>query len=300
MAGRGRVITMIILAVGVGGIAAFGADSYLARNSDDGAPVITIAAPTPFQTIVVADQPLRFGTELNASNLTEIPWPEDSIPDGAFATVEDVTESGRRVVLAPLEANEPVLSAKISGPGGRAGLANIITEGMRATTIRVNDVAGVAGFILPGDRVDVVWTRDSDEDRSLATVIQQNVRVLTIDQLADERAEDPRVVSAVTLEVNAEGAQRLTLASATGQLSLVLRGSGDIAGLAISSVSTLDLDTTRLPASEPRQAGPARALSTVWVTHADDREQHSVPTMKPLGAEHLGRAVGAHNPAQNR
>ncbi|MEM1044800.1 MAG: Flp pilus assembly protein CpaB [Pseudomonadota bacterium] len=290
MAVNKRVVTMIVLAIGTGSLAVFGADQYLAGKSVTTVEVVERFQPkVAFRTIVAASQPLRFGAQLSNAQLTEIPWPEDAVPEGAFTTIDEVLKDGRRVVLTPIEQNEPVLKTKITGPGGRAGLANIISRGMRATTIRVNDVAGVAGFILPGDRVDVVWTRDSDDDKSLATVIQQNVRVLTIDQVADERAEDPQVVQAVTLEVDAEGAQRLTLASSTGNLSLILRRAGDTAGLAISSVSTLDLDTTRVaPVIAEAAPEPVNRLSTVWVTHADDREQFSVPAFS-------GRAASTHS-----
>ena len=285
---------MIVLAVGAGTAAAFGADRYLASltatHEERTEPVERQIA---FRTIVAAGQPLRFGTELSASNLSEIPWPDESVPNGAFSTIDEVMQSGRRVVLSAIETNEPILRAKITGPNGRAGLANIIADGMRAATVRVNDVAGVAGFILPGDRVDVVWTRDSDDQKSVASVIEQNIKVLTIDQLADERAEDPRVVQAVTLEVSAVGAQRLTLASTAGTLSLVLRRAGDIAGLSVSSVSTLDLDTTRVAIQYGVQCGRRTGLahnpfSSIWVTHAETRLQHSVPSVR-------GRAVGTHS-----
>lgn len=287
MAIQKRIVTMVLLAVGAGTAAAVGADQYLTSQTENiEVPVAAVQPQVVFKTIVAAGKPLRFGTELSDANLIEIPWPEEAIPDGAFSTISEVTESGRRVVLTAIEPNEPLLKAKITGPDGRAGLANVIGDGMRATTVRVNDVAGVAGFILPGDRVDVVWSRDTDDQKSVASVIEQNVKVLTIDQLADERAEDPQVVQAVTLEVNAEGAQRLTLASTTGTLSLVLRRAGDIAGLSIASVSTLDLDTTRVSA-DAGQPAPRNPFSVVWVTHADTRLQHSVPSA-------LGRAVGTH------
>lgn len=289
MALKKRIVTMVVLAVGAGTAAAFGADQYLASQSAIQAPSVEqVVRQVAFRTIVAAGEPLRFGTELSTSNLAEIPWPEEAMPEGAFSTITEIMESGRRVALSAIETNEPILKAKITGPDGRAGLANVISEGMRATTVRVNDVAGVAGFILPGDRVDVVWTRDSDDQKSVATVIEQNVKVLTIDQLADERAEDPRVVQAVTLEVNAEGAQRLTLASTTGTLSLVLRRAGDVTNLSISSVSTHDLDTTRVPANEATNVAIVRnPFSTIWVTHADTRLQHSVPSAQT-------RVVGTH------
>lgn len=280
MAFRNRIVTMIGLAIGVGGAAAFGADRYLSNQVAD---VVTVA-PAPqvaFKTIVTASTPLRYGTELTRSSLAEIPWPEDALPEGAFATIDDLMAGGRRVALTAIEPNEPVLKGKITGPDGRAGLASLISEGMRATTVRVDDVAGVAGFILPGDRVDVVWTRRAGDAESVATVIQQNVRVLTIDQIADDRAEEPRVVEAVTLEVDAEGAQRLTVASATGSLSLVLRGAGDTVGLDVSAVSIRDLDTTRVtPADGYESLADAGQTATVWVTHAETRVQHTVPNTR--------------------
>jgi pilus assembly protein CpaB len=97
---------------------------------------------------------------------------------------------------------------------------------MKAVTIRVNDVEGVAGFVLPGDRVDVMLTRQQDKAVAAADVVLQNVRVLAIDQLADERTEKPSVVKAVTLEVEVTAAQKLALAATVGTLSLALRKAG--------------------------------------------------------------------------
>ena len=169
MALKNRILTMVVLAVGAGAVAAFGADRYLTRQTAVKVEVVEGAGPqAAFTTIVGAARPLRFGSELSNSNLVEIPWPEEAIPQGAFSTIEDVLAPGRRVALTAIELNEPILKPKITGPDGKAGLANIISKGMRAVTIRVNDVAGVAGFVLPGDRVDVVWTRDSDHLRDLA------------------------------------------------------------------------------------------------------------------------------------
>ena len=115
------------------------------------------------QTIVVAKKPLRFGTELNASMLQEVPWPAKALPAGAFTKIGDMLNGGRRVVLTAIEANEPVLALKITGAGQRATLSALVQPGMKAVTIRVNDVEGVGGFVLPGDRVDVVLTRQIDK-----------------------------------------------------------------------------------------------------------------------------------------
>jgi pilus assembly protein CpaB len=128
-------------------------------------------------------------------------------------------------VLTAIEANEPILASKITGSGQRATLSAMLQDGMKAVTVRVNDVVGVAGFVLPRDRVDVVLTRQQDRMVAAAAVVLQNVRVLAIDQTADERAEKPSIAKAVTLEVEVTAAQKLALASTVG--SLALRKAGE-------------------------------------------------------------------------
>ena len=215
---RGKILVMLLIAVVCGG-----ASLVLARSWLDGqeaarrqAAAAEAAMPSiDFATLVVAAKPLRFGTVLDGSALKTIPWPVADLPEGAFGDTGELLAGDPRTVLFPLEAGEPVLAAKITGPGERAGLSRLIGEGRRAVAIRVNDVAGVAGFILPGDRVDVVLTAQTGPVAA-SDVILQGVRVLTIDQTADERAEDPLVVKAVTVEVDAEGAQKIALAQAVG------------------------------------------------------------------------------------
>jgi pilus assembly protein CpaB len=185
-----------------------------------GQPVVT-------DTLVVAAEPLRFGQRLSSAVLTEIPWPSKQRPSGSFATVEEMTREGDRFALSAIEAAEPILNAKITGPGQRATLSATLDKGMKAMAIRVNDVNGVAGFVLPGDRVDVLLTRStnsqSGDTNTFVDVLLQGVKVIAIDQLADERAETPAIARTVTLEVDTPMAQRLTLAQAVGQLSLALR-----------------------------------------------------------------------------
>ena len=182
---------------------------------------IEVQAPAPpkveFKTIVVASEPLRFGMQLDRAQLSEIQWPQDALPHGAFATVDALLAEGSRVVLSPMEANEPVLLAKLSGPNGRASLSNLLTPGMRAVTVKTDEIAGVGGFITPGDRVDIVLTRDAgaiDEVKknadgaagsTIATeVVVENAKVLSVGQAADERQTTPQVASSVTIEVTAE------------------------------------------------------------------------------------------------
>jgi pilus assembly protein CpaB len=132
----------------------------------------------------------------------------------------------------------------VTGPGQRASLSAVITSGMRATTIRVNDVLGVAGFVLPGDRVDIMLTRQIIQDQPITDVLLQNVKVLGIDQRADEQNNQPDVVKAVTLEVTAEQAQKLTLAAEVGTLSLALRDVSNVELARVKPVTLKDLGIT--------------------------------------------------------
>ena len=113
-----------------------------------------------------------------------MPWPQDALPAGAFGKIADLT-AAKRVVLMPIDVNEAVLAAKITGPGQRATLSAVLADGMKAVTVRVNDVEGVAGFVLPGDHVDVLLTRPGRKNMAITDVVIENARVLAIDQLAD-------------------------------------------------------------------------------------------------------------------
>jgi len=242
---RRKVIAMIGIAAVFGALSIFAADLWLrsqasARIEPERVVVEPAAPRVEFATIVVAAAPLRFGMELEAAHVAEIPWPADALPQGAFPTVAALMAEGGRVVLSPIEPNEPVLMAKLSGAGGRATLSNLLSPGMRAVTIRTDEIAGVGGFVTPGDRVDVVLTRDAGAinevsgnargaaGSTIATeVVVANARVLTVGQGADERATAPQVVGSVTIEVTAEGAQKVALARNVGTLSLSLRSAGE-------------------------------------------------------------------------
>ena len=228
---------MIAFAVVFGLLAVFIAQSWL--NSQAEMRMKNLEAnkkPIATRTIVVAGKSLRFGSELSSGAVREVPWPEQAIPAGAFATVADLTKDGRRVVLSPIEANEPILGWKITGPGQRATLSAMLRDGLKAVTIRVNDVEGVAGFVLPGDYVDVALTRQNDKIAATSNIILQSARVLAIDQTADERTDKPAVAKAVTLEVDTVGAQKISLAASIGTLSLVLRSMLDSATTSSDSI----------------------------------------------------------------
>jgi pilus assembly protein CpaB len=276
---RASTIVMIGFAVVFGLLAVFIAQVWLnnqanmrAKNLDANRPQMTS------QTVVVAKQALRFGTELNASMLQEVPWPSNALPSGTYAKIQDIVSGGRRVVLSAIEANEPVLALKITGPGQRATLSALVKPGMKAVTIRVNDVEGVGGFVLPGDHVDVVLTRQVEKGNATTQVVLQNTRVLAVDQTADERAAKATVAKSITLEVDTIDAQKLWLASSVGSLSLLLRKAGETAEVRTRKVTLNDLGT-----NEPVSTDKA-ATVTVVVTRASAKQEYTVPAEGSYGA----------------
>ena len=134
-----------------------------------------------------------------------------------------------RVVLRPMDPGEPIMNSKISGEGGRATLSAILPVDRRAVSIRISDVAGVSGFALPGDRVDVILTH-SEGPTQVADVILQDIRVIAIDQDPNDQAANPRLGRTATLEVEPFDAQKLALAAQVGTLSLALRSAKAEAG----------------------------------------------------------------------
>jgi pilus assembly protein CpaB len=269
---RKSTIVMIAFAVVFGLLAVFIAQSWL--NSQAEQRMKSLEAnkkPVVTNTLVVANQPLPYGTELQAAMLREIPWPQEAVPAGAFAKVSDVLSPGKRIVLGAMEPNEPILAVKITGPGQRATLSALVGEGMKAVTIRVNDVEGVGGFVLPGDRVDVVLTRQLDKGAATTEVVLQNARVLAVDQSADERTAKPAVAKAVTLEVDMVGAQKVWLAASVGSLSLLLRKAGEVTAERTRKVTLGDLSAPEAP------AGHDTNVTTISVTRASSKQQYTVP-----------------------
>ena len=182
------------------------------------------------------------------------------------------------MVLSAIEANEPVLALKITGAGQRATLSALVKPGMKAVTIRVNDVEGVGGFVLPGDHVDVVLTRQIEKGSATTDVVLQNTRVLAVDQSADERAAKAAVAKSVTLEVDTVEAQKVWLASSVGNLSLLLRKAGETAEVKTRKITLKDLGT-----HEPVGTDKV-ATATVVVTRASAKQEYTVPVEGSHGA----------------
>jgi pilus assembly protein CpaB len=213
---RSNNVIIIIVAIAMGAGAAYLAHNWLQAQMN--------AAYQPPGHIVITAESLAYGAVVTADNVSEIPWYTKTLPEGAFATKDELLNGGRRTVLYPLKQGEPVLRSKVTGPGQRASLAAVLEEGKRAVTVRVDDVRGVAGFVLPGDFVDIVMIADevSSKRQSYSDILLEHVKVLAIDQIASEGEEKPKVAQAVTLEVTKEQAQKILLATNIGKLSLLL------------------------------------------------------------------------------
>jgi pilus assembly protein CpaB len=236
-------------------------------------------------TVVVAKRAINYGDEIQREYLMEVPWPAAVQPQDSFAKIGDLLDGKqKRLALHAIQSNEPVLKSKVSGFGQRATLSTLIDDGRRAVTIRVNDVIGVAGFVLPGDRVDVLLTRQIENNKDFQTdVILQKVKVLGIDQEASDSKEKPTVARAVTLEVTPEESQKLALASQVGSLTLALRngvGSEDPATLV--SVRTRDLSKAAKAVAAARNdvatVTVVRALKATDAEVSAERTSRSSPS----------------------
>ena len=260
---RTSSILILVVAIVMGGIAAFLARSWMQSQVQS-----TIAS-----TIVVAARPLNFGEAINVVDVTEVPWSASTLPDGAFPSSQALLKDGRRVALTTIGRNEPILRSKVTGPGQRASLSTTLENGMRAVTVRVDDVRGVAGFILPNDHVDVVLIRADTESvrkQSYSELLLQNVKVLAIDQIASEQKEAPTVAKAVTLEVTPLQAQKISLAIDVGHLSLVLRQPGEPNTVSSGRVTEQDLSESEPVPIKPAVVTVSEAPAPVEAPRRDD------------------------------
>jgi pilus assembly protein CpaB len=217
---RNRTIVVIAIALLTATVASYGVYSAVQRI-----PVRQVEVPTAFA--VVASTHLPIGTLLTKDHVKVVPWPARNPVPGAFASIDQVVDRG---VIQPVAENEPLTESKLAPTGAGAGLPPTIPAGMRAISVKVNEVIGVAGFVLPGSRVDLLVTVDNSSgtrDESMSRVVVSNVQVLTAGTRFDQekaRADGkPIQTTVVTLLATPQDAERITLASAEGKLMLTLR-----------------------------------------------------------------------------
>ncbi|TIO05751.1 Flp pilus assembly protein CpaB [Mesorhizobium sp.] len=302
---RVNTVIMIVLAGVFGVVAVVLANIWLASQRSAMAKGDNVQR----DTVVVAAVALKFGDTLTSDKLREIAWPAGAVPAGAFRTTKEaLAGDGTKQALQTIGINEPVLATRITGPGQRATLSAVLGEGMKAVSIRVNDVLGVAGFVFPGDRVDVLLTRtvrgDGGLDKSFVDVLLQSMKVLAVDQVADESKESPTVVKSVTLEASTRDAQKLTLAAGAGQLSLALRQAAASEGETTERVTLSDLtgdtpaDVAAKQAELARQAA-AEAEAAAERKRAEDKIAGLTQAVEKVGSrlDELGKVKPAVAPA---
>ena len=214
---RIRIFTVLLIAIIAGGGLAYGTYDYLQN-----VPVKTITVPT--RHVVVANADLSLGRQLRREDLTTVDWPKDAIPEGAFENPDDIVTRG---LISSVVKRELILPAKLASKEAGSGLPPIIPSGMRAVSVRVNEVIGVAGFVLPGTHVDVLTTANptSRAEDVTTKVVLSNVEALTAGTRMEQDTNDgkPIQVNVVTLLVTPEQAERLTHAGTEGKIQLALR-----------------------------------------------------------------------------
>jgi pilus assembly protein CpaB len=238
-------------------------------------PAPAAASLSSMGNVVVAAVDLPFGAQVRPEFLKVAQWPQQSVPAGAFHTVAEIFQGSKgndRVVLKAISPDEPVLNSEISGFGAKATMSREVTAGMRAASIRIDDVSGVAGFILPGDRVDVMLTSKVESANTGANgglvtdVILQNITVLGIDQLSDQDRDKPVVARTATVEVTPEQAQKLALAMQVGTLSLALRSKDSTDAVPTTRIQASDLDANGKPVPTPHHSAGGPGVRVIYGT----------------------------------
>ncbi len=186
----------------------------------------------PTTEVYVLTKALRYGQKLRKEDVRLVRWPKDAVPEGAFTKEDKLFPEGSnelRSVTRAMEKDEAVLAVKVTAPGEDAGVGSRLSKGMRAFAIRVDVASGVSGFVRPGDRVDVYWTGrpPGNDTGEITKLIDVNVRIIAIDQIADEDRNSPLVARTVTVEVTPQQVASLAQAQETGRLSLSLVGAED-------------------------------------------------------------------------
>lgn len=233
--GKGRLRALLYLAAAI--FAALGTAVLLTRYMDSRIAAVRV----PTEKVVVAASDLSMATKLQPEMLAVIDWPMASRPGG---TVKDPKELEGRVVNASIVKGEPILLSKIATGDGKSALSTVLPAGMRAVSVRVDDVIGVAGFIHPGDHVDVIVTMipqtQTGNAPPMSKIILQDIKVLAVGKELESRTKDPQKpvpATVATLMVDSEESEKLALAASKGQILLALRSGIDVEVVATSGIA---------------------------------------------------------------
>ena len=232
-----KALLLLLIALIMGGLATILVNTLLTREVKERGEETVMET----RKVLVATSDLKTGMRLDKLIVKQVDWPVANLPEGVYSDVDKLLGEKAPIVIKKINKNEFILPYKLSPQGARGGLPPKISEDRRAMTIRVSEVSGVAGFVLPGTFVDVLLTsKIGQKDKNLATrTLLQNALVLGVDQLSSEDEDDPKVVNAVTMEVTPRDGKKLALGQEVGRLSLLLRNEID------ASILYKDLVTVR-------------------------------------------------------
>lgn len=240
-----RVLFGLVLVVGIG-LAGFAA--YMAKNrigeyqTTLAEQQAKLASNVPLEPVFVLKRRIAYGEKLSKDDVKIIAWPENAIPEGAFQEGPALfPETGElRTVLRVMEKDEAVLALKVTEPGEDAGVSSRLAKGMRAFALRVDVSSGVSGFLRPGDSVDVYWTGET-RGRDVTKLIETNLQLLAVDQIADGDRNAPTIARTVTVMASPLRVAALAQAQASGRLTLSLVGAGDD-----TEVAAVEVDQNQL------------------------------------------------------
>jgi len=279
-----RTIATLAIAIVLGLIAVVLVNGYLGSKKKTAVAQVAATSGTP---VVVAAVAISRGVIIQPQLLKVANYPANAAPAGAFTSVAQLTGSKdvQRLALRDLQPDEPILASRVTPPGGKLNLSDIIDPGMQAVTLRSDDVKGVGGFVLPGDKVDVLLTRSvaAAGGTTVTQVVAEDLRVLAIDQSDDDELNKPVVVKAITVQVTPEQAQTITLGQTVGALSLSLRHVTDVAPVRRLATTAAAFGFTAPRAAPLAGSGRTRKsppgledLGTVRVTRMTDTTVYSV------------------------
>ena len=257
---RSLLITMI-------GVALAGASVYASRELLQVQPATAAVDPAAprLVSVVVAGQDIPFGTTIDAHKLTTIQWPIDAVPPGTFSDFANLTpaegDEPRRARRA-MAQGELVLMNKLSDFGEKVTIVQTLGKNARAMAIKVNAQTSVGGFVTPGDTVDVLLTQGRGSSLRVVTILQ-NIRIVGVDQRADEQSDQASIAKTVTVEVTPEQGQKLALAQKAGTLSLSLRTLDAVVDEPLEGIRLSDIMREAKPVEvEPKRTVTVRRAGT--------------------------------------
>ncbi|QYX57555.1 Flp pilus assembly protein CpaB [Roseovarius sp. SCSIO 43702] len=265
-----RAVFGLVLVVGIGlaGFAVYMAKGVL-QSYEAEANALRAAQSPAIQTVdvYVAARPLAYGQRLTKEDVTLVKFPAASLPDGVFSTEEALMPKGEsepRTVIRAMEKFEAILEVKVTGPGEDAGLTNQLERGMRAFAINVDTASGVAGFLRPGDRVDIYWTgnigrsgvrTEGQSEGDVTKLIETGMKLIAVDQTSDGSTTGAILARTVTVAASPQQVAALAQAQSTGKLTLSLVGAGDetvAEAIEVDQSSLLGLAQVEIEQEAPR------------------------------------------------